>query len=49
MPRPEYKTITVKKNSFQSFMKAKKGSKLENSEFIDELVKLYKKNGKNSK
>lgn len=49
MPRTEYSTITVKKKSFKSFMGAKKTSGLENSEFTELLIKLYKESRKKSK
>lgn len=49
MPRPEYRTITVKKKSSEQFMNAKKSSGLDNSEFTDLLIKLYKENRKKNK
>jgi hypothetical protein len=49
LPRKEYKTITVKAESFQKFVKAIKDAKkddptLDNSEFLNSLVSKYKKN-----
>ena len=38
MPREEYRTITVKKKTFKRFMRIKKKSGLQNSEFVDSLL-----------
>jgi len=51
MPRKEYKTITVKLESFQKFVKAIKDAKrdnpeLDNSTFLNLLLAKYKKNQK---
>jgi hypothetical protein len=51
MPRKEYKTITVKSESFQKFIKAIKDAKrddpsLDNSTFLNSLLSKYKKNQK---
>jgi phosphopantothenoylcysteine synthetase/decarboxylase len=48
LPRKEYKTITVKSESFQKFIKAIKEAKkgdpsLDNSTFLNLLVSRYKK------
>ncbi|MDE1770853.1 MAG: hypothetical protein KGI28_09945 [Thaumarchaeota archaeon] len=56
MPRKEYKTITVKNETFNEFIKEKKIARMQNSEFIEDLLltnrrkkKFYNKNkhGKN--
>jgi len=49
LPRKEYKTITVKSESFQKFIKAIRDAKkydplLDNSTFLNSLVSEYKKN-----
>ncbi|TRZ80407.1 MAG: hypothetical protein D4R90_01535 [Nitrosopumilales archaeon] len=49
LPRKEYKTITVKSESFQKFIKAIKNAKkddpsLDNSTFLNSLLSKYKKN-----
>ncbi|MGC1426135.1 MAG: hypothetical protein WA833_05470 [Nitrosotalea sp.] len=48
MPRKEYKTITVKSESFQKFLKAIKDAKkdnptLDNSTFLNSLLSKNKK------
>ena len=53
MPRKEYKTITVKSESFQKFVKAIREAKkddpfLDNSTFLNLLVSKHKKNQKSS-
>jgi hypothetical protein len=53
LPRKEYKTITVKAESFQKFIKAIKDAKkddptLDNSEFLNALVSKYKKSQRSS-
>lgn len=49
MPRKEYKTITVKIESFQKFIKAVKDARkddpaLDNSTFLNSLLSRSKKN-----
>ncbi|MDE2588472.1 MAG: hypothetical protein KGL95_02245 [Patescibacteria group bacterium] len=48
LPRKEYKTITVKVESHAKFLRAIKEAKkaysgIDNSEFLDLLVDMYKK------
>lgn len=48
VPRKEYKTITVKVDSFQRFLKVigearKADAKLDNSRFLDMLLERYRK------
>ncbi|MDE1766898.1 MAG: hypothetical protein KGI27_11615 [Thaumarchaeota archaeon] len=50
MPRKEYKTITVKEQSFVKFLKAvheakKSNPDLDNSLFLEKLLDSYKKKG----
>jgi hypothetical protein len=49
LPRKEYKTITVKSESFQKFIRAIKDARkddpsLDNSTFLNLLITKYKKN-----
>ena len=53
MPRKEYKTITVKSEAFQKFVKAIKEAKrgdpsLDNSIFLNSLIAKYHKTKRSS-
>jgi hypothetical protein len=53
MPRKEYKTITVKTEAFQKFVKAVKEAKkedpeLDNSTFLNSLVARHQKTRRSS-
>lgn len=43
MPRKDYKTITVKVDCFNQFIKAKDKTTLDNSEFLSNLLKINRK------
>lgn len=50
MPRKEYKTITVKEQTFNRFLRAVHDAKkanpdLDNSSFLEKLLELYRKRG----
>lgn len=38
MPRKEYKTITVKVAAFKRFLRLKKKSKLDNTEYLESIM-----------
>ncbi len=53
MPRKEYKTITVKTEAFQKFVKAirdakKRNPDIDNSTFLNSLIAKYHKNRRSS-
>ncbi|MGI0075603.1 MAG: hypothetical protein ACREA5_06640 [Nitrosotalea sp.] len=53
MPRKEYKTITVKSEAFQKFVKAIRDAKkndpsVDNSTFLNSLIAKYQKNRRSS-
>jgi hypothetical protein len=47
MPRKEYKTITIKASFFDRLMKEKSRSNLENTKFLQAMLKAYKIKQKN--